>query len=503
MAMQSMSSDQPWLIRIAVAYTPWHALAEFVDNSTQSYFNHKAKLDQSFAATASKLTVTIDYDKKKGLIRISDNAMGMSEKELELALHVGRPPANTSGRSKYGMGLKTAASWLGNVWELRTKRLGESIEHRVVVDVEAVADGNQTVSHHKGANRRTDQHYTSIEIRKLNRVFPGRTVGKIKSFLRSMYREDFRNERLRLFWGVEQLVWEDDPNRFLLDRSGKPYEKSFKFAVRGKAVKGWVGILKRGSREDAGFSIIHCGRMVRGYPDSWRPASLYGQFQGSNDLVNQRLVGEIHLDAFDVSHTKDDILWLGDQEERVEAGLLKCCADYREVAKSHRKGRDDSRKPSPIETAAAIDEFKQELISSELADSITLEPVPPKKVVEEAVKSIADSIVRTRQDTFKGKVGALTVRLFVVEDMSPNDPYVTLDARRGTEVIVIVNQCHPHWAQLKGSEGVLNHLRHCTYDGIAEWQAFAKASRIDPDTIKLLKDKLLRVPLEIENHAGD
>ena len=26
-------------------YKPWHALAEFVDNSTQSYFNNKAALE--------------------------------------------------------------------------------------------------------------------------------------------------------------------------------------------------------------------------------------------------------------------------------------------------------------------------------------------------------------------------------------------------------------------------------------------------------------------------
>lgn len=87
--------------------------------------------------------------------------------------------------------------------------------------------------------------------------------------------------------------------------------------------------------------------------------------------------------------------------------------------------------------------------------------------------------------------------------MSPNDPYLTLDARNDKEVIVIVNQAHPHWFQLKGSEGVLNYLRHCTYDGIAEWQCWSKGARIDPDTIKLLKDKLLRIPLEIEKHSTE
>jgi hypothetical protein len=44
----------------------------------------------------------------------------------------------------------------------------------------------------------------------------------------------------------------------------------------------------------------------------------------------------------------------------------------------------------------------------------------------------------------------------------------------------------------------LNFLRHCTYDGVAEWKAYFKAGRIDPDTIKMIKDNLLRVPFEIE-----
>ena len=70
------------------------------------------------------------------------------------------------------------------------------------------------------------------------------------------------------------------------------------------------------------------------------------------------------------------------------------------------------------------------------------------------------------------------------------------------EILVVINTVHPHWSQLKGSEGVLNYLRHCTYDAIAEWQARSKASRIDPNTIKLLKDQLLRVPFKMDEHEG-
>jgi transposase len=44
---------------------------------------------------------------------------------------------------------------------------------------------------------------------------------------------------------------------------------------------------------------------------------------------------------------------------------------------------------------------------------------------------------------------------------------------------------------------------YCTYDGIAEWQARIRTQRTDPEIIKLLKDKLLRIPLDIERHQNE
>ena len=87
-----------------------------------------------------------------------------------------------------------------------------------------------------------------------------------------------------------------------------------------------------------------------------------------------------------------------------------------------------------------------------------------------------------------------------MDDASPNDPYIVLDSSRKQSVIIVINSHHPHFRLLEGSAGVLNYLRHCVYDGIAEWQARHKAGTIDPETIKMLKDKLLRVPFEIEMH---
>ena len=492
-----------------LAYTPWHALAEFVDNSTQSYFDNQHALELQMARDDDKiLTVSIVYDKnddRNGLLRIADNAMGMSRGELERALHVARPPDKTDGRSKYGMGMKTAAAWVGNLWTITTKKLGENVEHTVSVDVNRVARRQADAVVHTTAQKDADRHYTIVEIVDLNRTFQGRTLGKIANFLRSMYRMDIQQGILNLWWRDQLLEWENVGSKLFVSHEGKRYRKTFDFVVENRDVSGWVGILDKGSRADAGFAILQADRVVRGWPDAWRPSSLYGQFQGSNDLVNQRLVGEIHLDGFEVSHTKDNILWRGNEEEEVEKKLRELCNDYRDFAKARRTKGQDERGPSEVDVKAALEDLENELNSPEMVDHINISAVPPQEAIGSSNERIVESIVRVSSPTLQGKIMSsppIAWKVFL-QPMSVNDVYVYSDCTKPNEITVVVNESHPFWTkELTGSESVRNYLRQCVYDSVAEWQARQKAANIDPDTVKLLKDRLMRVPVEMESHSG-
>ena len=486
-----------------LSYTPWHAIAELVDNATQSYFDNRAVLDEVFESEEEKLFVGIVYEPRDGgLLRVSDNAMGMSFEELTNALRVGLPPQDTSGRSKYGMGLKTASCWIGNNWTVRTKRLGETIEHSVTIDVDEIASGNNDLNYYANPNQSVDAHYTVIEVKNHNKVFQGRTLGKIGRFLRSMYRQDLRQGLVTIEWRANVLEWNDSIFEFLRAPDGTEYRKDFSFEVQTKKIHGWVGVLNRGSRENAGFSILHANRVIWGWPESWRPEEIYGAAR--NDLINQRLVGEIHLSDFEVSHTKDDILWHGGDQEQVEKLLKKACADYINVARKHRGGDPDSRGPSDVEIATAIDELETELGSKELSDAITLVVVPPPEIVTQSQEQLKRT-AHHRKPNFHAGFDAhdLEILGFLVNDSSDNDPYVVVEATADSRIQIIINTRHPHWGLLSGSEGVLNYLRHCTYDGIAEWQARRKQASLDPDTIKNLKDRLLRVSLSIEMQESD
>ena len=329
-----------------------------------------------------------------------------------------------------------------------------------------------------------------------------------------MYREDFRSKTLSLIWQGETLDWQE-VERDLLDlRDGKKAQGDFDFTISStdiqgikidKRVSGWVGVLKNGSRSKAGFAILHSGRVIKGWPEAWRPESLFGQIQGSNDLINQRLVGEINLDAFDVSHTKDDILWLGDEEDLVEDQLRIHCGEFREIAKSYRKKSDDERGPSEAAVRTAVDHLKKELMSPEMAALISTHPKLPETLVEEVVEAVKKSVIGKYPETFSAEISGIKVRGYI-DEMSSNDPYLTIDSQNKFEVIIIVNASHPHWNQIRGTDGVLNFLRHCVYDGIAEAQTRdrrSKSAKINPDTVKLYKDYLLRIPYEIEQNVEE
>lgn len=479
-----------------LSYTPWHALGEFIDNSTQSYFNHRAELTEAMIAAGEPFEVRIVYDRENGLLRVSDNAMGMDSAELKEALRIGAIPRVVSGRSQYGLGMKTAACWFGSEWSIRTTKLGSPDEVEVTIDVEAVASGNiqlPTVVRDVAP----EEHGTILEIRGLHTKLYGRTIGKIKTYLASMYRVDLREQVMSLYWEGTPLSW-DSAVSFLQNKDGHQYKKDFDFTVDGKRVWGFVGILGEGSsgRPQAGFSILRRGRMIKGHPESWRPESIFGQVQGSNNLINQRISGELHLDDFEVSHTKDDILWQADEEEQVQEALATIAADFIAIARKPWKSKEGTKGPSDPEVQAAVEEVRGEVESERFIDALNIVDVPSPDLVR-AANAPALSIADRENPRMSARIGEMELDLFLSWDESPNDPYVAADVAK-ERVVVVVNMNHPHLDQVEASEGFANYLRHCVYDACAEWKCRRASAPLEPDTIKLIKDGLLRVAAVID-----
>ena len=484
-----------------LAYKWWYALAEFVDNSTQSYADNKETLDAALAAEGERFTVTIATG--NDFVRVSDNAYGMDLVGLQRAMIVGVPPDNTSGRSRYGLGMKTAACWIGDEWKIVSTKLGECIEHTIEVDVRKVIQGDvkPPISNRKVP---ADAHYTVIEIRSHHRPLRGRTIGKVKDYLESIYRMDISTGSMLLRYNDAELVWKSfEDNDFLKRRDGTFYRESFIFEIEPdkKVVEGWVGVLQKGSRARAGFSILHRKRLIKGWPDSWRPEKVYG-FGGRNDLINQRLVGEVNLEDFEVSHTKDEINWHGEEEEHVEAGLWNSCKPFMEAARKARRGEAPGHGPTDVQVDAAVRTLEEELMTPEFMNALELEDaLPPAGQIALSNKYVVENAAKV-EPTMVVTLSDMKVNVYLDSIGSPNDPYFVNEDVAGDELSIVVNLQHPHWHMLEGENAVVNYLRHCVYDGVAEHRA-SRRDRLESDTVKRLKDAYLRVAFEVLQSADE
>lgn len=485
-----------------LSYTMWHALAEFIDNSTQSRLNYDAIIDGVLLQEGTPLVVEIEHNRLAKELIIKDNSIGMTRADLIAALRVAEPTRDSKGRSRYGMGMKTAACWIGRKWKVVTCEWGSAEEWTAEIDVEAIAHHGkripmsmQTVD--SGA------HYTHIVISDLHRNIQKRTEETIRGYLGSMYRFDLMDAKLKILYNGEEVKPPDeydldtDPEGNLLRRD---LPETF---IGGKPVKGWVAVLRKGGRKFGGFSLFQNQRQIQGFPHAWKPRSIFGGVddEGANNLISQRLTGVVELDGFDVSHTKDAILFEGDEEEELEKLLAAATKDYRDYAQRRRGPRGQPWSREKIKDL--IDSMRREFMSDEMKDAVANSLLPPlDTILANNRQQLATLTEAERIATFD-----VTNELRVVvslQERSEYEPHLTIvaGAEFGT-IHVIVNSLHPYYDLLDSPDAIEECMRQYVYDAIAEYRVSKLSARLNPDSIRRLKNDLLRVhTVRIENAAA-
>jgi len=306
-------------------YKPWFALAEFVDNSLQSYLTEQRKLYPN--GPIQPLTVKIYLDRAGNRIMIRDDAGGIAWKDFPRAFKAAELPPDRKGLSEFGLGMKTAACWFARKWSVRTSVMGEPVERTVSVDVDEISRTDAETLTVVSMQTSSGAHFTELVLEDLHQGVPaGRTLGKIRDHLRDIYRCFTRDGRLRLFLDDELLTYEDRPiliapkfgrNNEPVDGENQIWRKDFEFEFgQGYRAKGFAAILEKASTSKAGFALFRRGRLIVGSDDeTYRPHKVSG---GPNDYQFQRLYGELHIEGVQVSHTKDGFRWGGYEEEFLE-----------------------------------------------------------------------------------------------------------------------------------------------------------------------------------------
>ena len=306
-------------------YRPWYALAEFVDNAVESLRLNRESLELLYGPEVT-LRVDIELDSSTPpSLTIRDNAGGIAATEYERAFRPAAIPPNREGLAEFGMGMKSAACWFAPRWSVRTSALGEPVSRTVRFDIDHIVDDKIEELSIVEIREDADNHYTEIVLEDIFHVPVGRTVGKIKQHLTDIYREFLRAGRLELRFKGERLVYVE-PNvlvaPYYKDESSvdREWRKKIEFDFGNSlGVRGFAAIRAVGSTSSAGFALFRRGRVIQGSGDEgYRPSTVFGS---TNSFRYQRLFGELHLEGFEVSHTKDGFRW--DDNEQPFLDLLR------------------------------------------------------------------------------------------------------------------------------------------------------------------------------------
>lgn len=305
-------------------YKAWYAVAEFVDNSIQSYLSNRDEL-RTLHGDGYKLKIRVWLDQHNKLIEVTDNAAGIKGADYPRAFRPAEIPTDRTGLSEFGMGMKTAACWFTHTWNVRSKALGEPVERLVRFDLDEIISGR--LEHLPVLETPADenQHFTVLRLENLGKKFPvKRTQKKLRDHLASIYRIYLRGGEIELYFDEERkpMVFEE-PDVLVAPayntHTALPtrWHKEIDISLSGnRRVHGFAAIRREASTTHAGFALFRRKRLILGSDDeTYRPQDIFGN---SNSFRYQRLFGELHVEGFEVSHTKDGFRWDDLEDELLE-----------------------------------------------------------------------------------------------------------------------------------------------------------------------------------------
>lgn len=492
-------------------YKPWFAIAEFVDNSIQSYLSSPLRTGDD----PLLIDIRIDDDE----IVITDRAAGITASAFPRAFSPSQPPPDATGLSEFGLGMKAAACWFARQWSVRTSALGEPVERTIEFDVPRITrEGIESLPVTDTPVPASD-HHTVITLSQLLVRPRGRTIAKIRDHLQSIYRVLIRKGvvRIRLSTGsaTEDLV-HSEPKLLVAPHFREPegtareWRREFDFTVeQGKRVWGWAGLLETGSVSRAGFSVFRRDRLIQGSADeTYRPLEIC---RTPNSYTYQRLVGEIFVDGFDVSHTKDGIQWAG-LEELVISRLKMALNQYDLPLLSQAEGYRARRKARDLEPG-----FGLSAVTSTGA-ALTTEAV---------AEALAEQIENPQQDEPAPRDSApvpekvLTERTFMVNVQQSHLPWsVTIELvsdtaadwfQRGSKtkveersIHVLINLAHPFSEQfINDTEAALDPLLRVVCALALAEETARESGVMNAGQIRIRLNKLLRGALGARARESD
>lgn len=484
-------------------YRPWYALSEFVDNAVQSFNEHQRQLQKKHGEDF-KLLVKIDIDTTSPpRISIRDNAAGIFESEYGRAFRPAAIPPDRTGLAEFGMGMKSAACWFAPRWTVRTSALGEPVVRSVHFNIENIINDAIEELAIEEAIEAPERHYTEIVLQDVFHVPKGRTVAKLKEHLADIYRAFIREGILVLQFNGDSVAHREPivlqaPYFKDSDGQAREWRKPIEFDFGdGLSVRGFAALRKTANTAKAGFALFRRGRVIQGSGDEgYRPSFVFGS---ANSYRYQRLFGELHLEGFEVSHTKDGFRWDDNEQPFLELlrehldsedlPLLKQAEGYR--VRVARAKLINSARRAVKNTAQALQSRLPEVIPS-LADA---EPVDTPAEEASPISTLAN-----RRFDIKFRDRRWTINVELADDPAESQWLALTDVAKSRKqprrLDIRVSMVHPFMVRFAqtDSEDVEALLRVAAATAVAEVLArdsgVRKAGTVRRNINDILRDAL-------------
>lgn len=491
-------------------YKAWYALAEFVDNAIQSSIDHRKALIAT-EGNGYKLRVDIDFDAADSRISIKDNAAGIASADYQRAFRPAEIPPDASGLSEFGMGMKSAACWFAPSWSVRSSALGERSERTVFFDIDKIVTDSIEELDVVSIENAEEKHYTEIRLEKIRKFPHGKTIGKIKEHLASIYRVYIRDGVLELYVDGKRLTFEEPKilhAPYYRDPDGEAIEWKKELSIDlgdGKSATGFVAIREVASTRLAGLALFRRKRLILGSADeTYRPEDIFGR---SNSYAYQRIFGEIHLKGFFVSHTKDGVKWEESEDDFLQKLRKELSGEAMPLIQQAREYRTKSgakatRHDAAIALRNTAEEFRLSHVANrdmgiELDVGAELDADPGRaSELEPADMAPKDREEATIGLQFRGEPWIVRIELSYADDGADwlsirNRPSITDPEPR--EILIRIAMLHPFMAQFPtlDPEAFSAVLKIASSMALAEVAAAELGDR-SPSAVRRLTNEILK-----------
>ncbi len=262
-------------------YKTSQAISELLDNSID------ARIDENM----QRIDVVLDYTEKA--ISVSDDGIGMDMQQLQNGLTVAMETKHDSKKlGKFGLGMKSACSTLGQSFAITTATENSDLEYHVCYDENQwLNDASRTWENFEIKTRKKCRpwHGTTVRITKLRiPIYPNQTTTLRKNF-GIRYGKYIKSNQISLYLNTRVCKSIE-----VSIQKGSKKEVNVELA-HNNYIKGWIGLLeKRSIKGEYGVHLYKNNRLIKAFD----------KFGIRNHPEVAKIVGEIHLDHVPVNFHK-------------------------------------------------------------------------------------------------------------------------------------------------------------------------------------------------------